>query len=304
VTRRTLESWAASLVSGVVRLLPRRAALLLGGGLGRLLAALDARHVAIASDNLRHAFPDWDDEKVARTARAVYVHFGRVLFDILWMQRRTPAEILRYVEFEGVENAEAAMAAERGILYCTAHIGNWETYAIAHSLAYRPITAVARHLDNPALDARLCAFRTSSGNRVIYKQKALAQMIRALRAGEGVAVLLDQNVQANDGIFVDFFGRPAAATTVAAALAAKTGCTLLPAHAELMPDGRYKLTYDPPVAWTASGDRALDIAGITQEIASRTEEWIRRRPEQWLWMHRRWKTRPRGEAVVGDGAGR
>ncbi len=304
MTRRALESWAAALVSGVVRLLPRRAALLLGGGLGRLLAALDARHVRIASDNLRHAFPDWDDEKVTRTARAVYVHFGRVLLDILWMQGRTSAEILRLVDFEGVENAEAAMAAKRGILYCTAHLGNWEIHAIAHAWAYRPISAVARPLDNKALDARLCAFRTSSGNRVIYKKKALAQMVRALRAGEGVAVLLDQNVQAKDGIFVEFFGRLAATTTVAAALAAKTGCSLIPAHTELLPDGRYRLSYDPPVMWAPSGDRAVDIAGITQELARRTENWIRRRPEQWLWMHRRWKTRPPGEAVLGKGAGR
>ncbi len=130
-----------------------------------------------------------------------------MLLDILWMQGRTSAEILRLVDFEGVENAEAAMAAKRGILYCTAHLGNWEIHAIAHAWAYRPISAVARPLDNKALDARLCAFRTSSGNRVIYKKKALAQMVRALRAGEGVAVLLDQNVQAKDEIFAEFFGR-------------------------------------------------------------------------------------------------
>jgi Kdo2-lipid IVA lauroyltransferase/acyltransferase len=295
--RRTLESWAASLVSALVRLLPRRAALMLGAGLGRALAALDARHVAIACDNLRRAFPAWDEERVGRTARAVYVHFGRVLFDILWMQGRTSTQILPLVEFDGVENAEAAMATKRGILYCTAHLGNWEIHAIAHAWVHRPITAVARPLDNPALDARLCAFRMSSGNTVIYKKKALAQMVRALRAGEGVAVLLDQNVQAKDGIFVEFFGRPAATTTVAAALAAKTGCALVPVHTELLPDGRYRLSYDPPVLWTPSGDRAVDIAGITQELARRTEDWIRRTPEQWLWMHRRWKTRPPGEGA-------
>jgi KDO2-lipid IV(A) lauroyltransferase len=187
------------------------------------------------------------------------------------------------------------MSAKRGVLYCTGHVGNWEVHAIALALAYGPISVLARPLDNPALDARLCAFRTSSGNAVIYKKNALPQIIRALRAGRGVAILLDQNVQAKDGIFVDFFGRPAATTTVAAALAAKTGCTLIPAHSELMPDGRYRLIYDPPVAWTPSGDHDVDVARTTQELARRTEEWIRRRPEQWLWMHRRWKTRPPNE---------
>jgi Kdo2-lipid IVA lauroyltransferase/acyltransferase len=301
VTRQTLEGWAVFLASGVVRLLPRRAALLVGAGLGRLLASLDARHVMIVSDNLRNAFPDWDDAKVTSTARSVYVHFGKVLLDILWMQGRRSAEILRLVDFDGVENAERAMATKRGILYCTAHLGNWEIHAIAHAWVYRPITVVARPLDNPVLDARLCAFRTSSGNKVIYKKKALAQMIRALRGGEGVAVLLDQNVQASDGIFVDFFGRAAATTTVAAALAAKTGCSLVPVHTELMPGGRYKLSYDPPVTWRPSGNREADIAGVTQEIARRTEDWIRRRPEQWLWMHRRWKTRPPGEGAPQPG---
>jgi KDO2-lipid IV(A) lauroyltransferase len=303
LSRRVLESWCAALVSVLVRPLPRKAALWLGAALGRLLAALDRRHVAIASDNLSRAFPDWDETRVARTARAVYLHFGRVLFDILWMEWRTSREILPLVDFEGAANAEGPMADGRGVLYCTGHLGNWEIHAVAHAWVYGPVSVLARPLDNPRLDARLCAFRTRSGNKVIYKRKALSQVIRALRAGEGVAILLDQNVQGSDGIFVDFFGRAAATTTVAAALAAKTGCALVPVHTELMKDGRYKLTYDPPVRWTPSGDRAVDIAGITQELAHRTEDWIRRTPDQWLWMHRRWKTRPPGETALGTGAG-
>jgi KDO2-lipid IV(A) lauroyltransferase len=297
--RRRLETCAAGVVSGLLRVMPRSTALGLGASLGRALAVLDERHVAIARDNLRRAFPDWDPARLDSTARAVYAHFGRMLFDILWMQWRTPREVLRHVDVEGGQHVERAVAAGRGVLYCTGHVGNWEVHAIALSLAYGPISVVARPLDNPALDARLCAFRSSTGNAVIYKRKALSQIIRALRAGRGVAILLDQNVQAKDGIFVDFFGRPAATTTVAAALAAKTGCALIPAHSELMPDGRYRLTYEPPVPWAPSGDHAADIARTTQELARRTEEWIRRRPEQWLWMHRRWKTRPGNESDDG-----
>jgi KDO2-lipid IV(A) lauroyltransferase len=302
VTRRSLESAAVSLVSVLVRPLPRRAALRLGAGLGRLLAALDGRHVAIACDNLRRAFPDWTEERVATTARAVYAHFGRMLLDILWMQGRPAREILSFVDFQGVENALVPLREKRGVLFCTGHLGNWEIHAVAHAWVHGPVHVVARPLDNPALDARLCAFRTSSGNTVIYKRKALAQMIRALRAGQGVAVLLDQNVQESDGIFVDFFGRPAATTTVAAALAAKTGCALVPVNATMGVDGRYTLVYEPAIVWTPTGDRALDVAGVTQEIAHRTEAWIRRTPEQWLWMHRRWKTRPPGEAGPGPAA--
>jgi len=300
--RRRLETLATAAVSALLHVMPRRAALGFGATLGRALASLDRRHVAIARDNLRQAFPDWDGARLEATARAVYVHFGRMLLDILWMQGRPAEEVLRFVEVEGREHVEAAMSAKRGVVYCTGHVGNWEVHAIALALAHGPISVLARPLDNPALDARLCAFRTSSGNEVIYKSKALPRIIRALRAGRGVAILLDQNVQAKDGIFVDFFGRPAATTTVAAALAAKTGCALVPAHSELMPDGRYRLTYDPPVTWAPSGDHAADIARTTQELAYRTEEWIRRRPEQWLWMPRRWKTRPPGDAPAAQPA--
>ncbi len=289
---KRLEAWAAALVGGVVRFLPRRAALGLGGLLGRVLAATDRRHVAIAVDNLRHAFPDWDRGRLEATARAVYAHFGRVLLDILWLQWRSREELLALVDVRGREHVEAAMAAGRGAILCGAHIGNWEVHGIAHGFLFGPIDVVARPLDNPALDARLCAFRAMGGNGVVYKKRALGQVIGAIRAGRGVALLLDQNVQAKDGIFVDFFGRPAATTTVAAALALKTGCALVPSHTELRRDGRYALIYEPPLGWATRGDRDADLAALTQELARRTEAWVRETPEQWLWMHRRWKTQP------------
>ena len=293
--RRRIEACAAAFVGGLVRVLPRRGALGLGSLLGRALAASDRRHVAIAVDNLRHAFPDWAPERLEATARDVYAHFGRVLLDILWLQWRSPEDLLTLVDVRGREHVEAAMAAGRGVVMCGAHIGNWEIHGIAHGLLFGAIDVVARPLDNPALDARLCAFRSMGGNKVVYKRKALAQVIGAIRGGRGVALLLDQNVQAKDGIFVEFFGRPAATTTVAAALALKTGCALVPSHTELRADGRYALVYEPPLAWASGGARDADLAGITQELARRTEAWVRATPEQWLWMHRRWKTQPEPE---------
>jgi KDO2-lipid IV(A) lauroyltransferase len=134
--------------------------------------------------------------------------------------------------------------------------------------------------------------RTMAGNTVIYKQRALARMLRALRGGGGIAILIDQNVQPGDGIFVDYFGRAAATTTVAAALAVKTGCALVPCRTELLKSGRYRLTYAPAVEWSRSGDRTADIACLTQRLTRQIEAWVRETPEQWLWMHRRWKTRP------------
>ncbi|MBI3932485.1 MAG: lysophospholipid acyltransferase family protein [Acidobacteria bacterium] len=297
--RQALEARAASVVSALLAGLPRRVALALGRSFGRLLGDLDRRHVGIAVENLRHAFPEWDEGRLQRTARGVYAHFGRVLFDILWLERRSRPDVLGLVDVVGREHVEAAMAAGRGAVLVTGHIGNWELHGVAHGCLFGRIGVVARPLDNPELDRRLCAFRVAGGNGVIYKQKALAQVLRILRDGGGVAILIDQNVQEQDGIFVDYFGRPAATTTVAAALAVKTGCALLPCHTELRPDGRYRLVYEPAVSWASSGDRQADVARLTQHLTRRIEDWVRETPEQWLWIHRRWKTRPAGTAARG-----
>jgi KDO2-lipid IV(A) lauroyltransferase len=292
--RHRLESAAAAVVSLFLRRLPRRAALGLGRRLGRLWARLDPRHVAIAMDNLRRAFPDWTEERARQTAHAVYEHFGTVMCELLWLPGRRGEEILSFVDAANLEYAEHAETSGRGYIYVCAHFGNWEMHGISHAFrSGRPISVIARHLDNPYLDARLSAVRQMSGNQVVYKEKALGQVMKRLRDGGGVAILIDQNVQEADGIFVDFFGRPAATTTVAAALAVKTGCLVLPAYAELQPDGRYLSSCDPPIEWTPSGDREKDIALLTQKMTAVIEGWIRRRPEQWLWMHRRWKTQPR-----------
>jgi KDO2-lipid IV(A) lauroyltransferase len=220
-----------------------------------------------------------------------------VLLDILWMADRSREDILRLVDVSGGEHVEAARAAGRGALLVTAHVGSWELHGVAHGFLFGPIGVVARPLDNAGLDARLCDFRRRPGNTVIYKQRALPQVMRLLRDNQGVAFLVDQNVQPGDGVFVDFFGRPAATTTAAAALALKTRCAVIPTHTELGEDGRYRLTYEPAIPLPpAGGDRAADVLALTQRLTSAIEGWVRRRPEQWLWLHRRWKTQPGGAA--------
>jgi len=294
--RHRIEAGAAALIAAAVSLLPRRAMLAVGRGLGRLWGALDRRHVEIGRQNLRQAFPDWPEPRIDATARAVYRHFGMVMLDILWLSTRSAEAMLRVVEWDGREHSREAVAAGRGVLYVTAHFGNWEVFGVAHGYHMTPIGVVARPLDNPHLDERLCAFRRASGNTVISKWQALQEVLRLIRSGGGLAVLIDQNVQEKDGIFVDFFGRPAATTTVAAAVALKTGCAVVPVWAELLPSGRYRLHYDAPLRWESHGDRRADIAGLTQALTSRIEQWVRERPEQWLWIHRRWKTRPASSA--------
>jgi len=294
--RFALEDAAARAVAALARRLPRARALAFGGALGRRWGAMDPRHVAIATQNLGHAFPDWDEARRRAVALGVYEHFGRMLLDILWLAPRTRDEVLRHVVVEGGEHVEAAYRGGRGVVFPTAHLGNWEMHGVAHGHLFGPIGVIARPLDNPALDRRLVDFRRSPGNTVIYKRQALGQVMRLLKDNRGVAIVIDQNVQEGDGVFVDFFGRKAATTTVAAALALKTGCALLPGHTELLPDGRYRLSYEPPVVVEPTGDRGADLLRVTQRLTSIIEGWVRRTPEQWLWLHRRWKTRPAGEA--------
>jgi len=282
-------------VSAVVRRLPRRIVLATGRRLGGLWAALDPRHLAIAADTLRQAFPEWDDASVQTTARCVYEHYATVLLDILWMEGRPVAELLALADVEGLEHLKGALAQGIGVVSPLAHLGNWEFQGVTTAPLIGPSAVVARPLDNPALDRRLVSFRASTGNIVIYKQKALPEVLKNLREGRVVGIVVDQNVQAKDGIFVRFFGRPASATTVAAALALKTGCPIVPARCVLRSDGRYRMVYGPPLEWASSGRHAEDLARITQDIASVIEGWVRETPEQWLWLHRRWKTTPSRE---------
>ena len=207
-----------------------------------------------------------------------------------------PAEIVGLVDIVGLEILAAALRERRGVVLATAHIGNWELSGLLLGWLCEPVGVVARPLDNPALDRRLVAFRARSGNTVIYKRQALGAILRMLRAGQGVALVVDQNVQADEGIFVDFFGRKAAATTVAAALAVRLDAPLVMAWVELGPDGRYQFRFTSTRP-RPGAERAAEVERLTQEITRVIEGWIRGAPEQWLWLHRRWKTRPPGEAL-------
>lgn len=289
--RFVLEAKALDVIERVVGRLPRSLVLALGRGLGRLWSDLDARHVRIAADNLRRAFPSWDEPRVLRTARGVYEHFGAMLLDLLWMGTRPAAEALALVDVEGAGHVEAAMSEGRGVLMITGHFGNWELAGLFHGARFGAMGVVARALDNPALDAKLVSLRVRGGNSVIYKQRALQQVLKLIRDGKSIALVIDQNVQ-QGGVFVDFFGRPAASAPVASALTLKTGAPIVPAFCELLPSGRYRMSYGPAIRTRPSGDRDADIARTTQETAAVIESAVRERPEQWLWLHRRWKTQP------------
>jgi len=197
--RFALEARAAAVIQALVRRLPRSWVLALGRMLGRLLADLDPRHVAISTDNMRHAFPAWDEARRLRTARAVYAHFGQTLVDILWMADQPRQRLLALIVEEGRAHVDAARAAGKGVVYVTGHFGNWEFYGMAFGWIGEPVGVVARPLDNPALEERLTVFRTRSGNTVISKRRAIPDILRLLRQGAGVAIVWTRTSRSRTG---------------------------------------------------------------------------------------------------------
>jgi len=293
-----LEALALGAFKGLALLIPRSLFLRMGRGLGSLVATLDRKHLEIAKDNLRRSFPDWTEGQVDRTARGVWIHFGGVMFDLVRILAKGPSVVDPLATIEGREHAEAAHRSPNGVVLITGHFGNWETHGIVHAKHFGSIGVVARPLDNPTLDRAMTALRESAGNEVIEKEHAMIRSMRRLKAAQGVAFVVDQNVQEKEGIFVDFFGRPACTTPFAAKLAIKTGALVLPCRAVMMPDFSYRVIYDPPIDPKNFGTGDAAVLALTQAMMNTTEAWIRANPDQWLWMHRRWHTK---KTLAGPG---
>ena len=289
--RHSLELAAVRVVAAIVRWVPTSLVRPLGTALGLTFYALDRVHRQIADRNLAAAFPQRTPDERRQITRAMFGHFGRVLFELLKFSM-LPAEGMRAaVEFEGEERARAAYAHGRGVLFFTGHFGYWEIHAIVHALGLEPIAVLARALDNPHLHALLEQVRTSTGNTVIYRQGAIRRVLRALQSGQGVAMLIDQHMQSADAIYVEFFERPAATTSMLAALALRTGAPVVPVFALPLPGGRYRMIYEHPVEPPAA-DTPDAIREFTQRCTDVLEMYVRRHPSLWLWMHRRWRDVP------------
>lgn len=277
-------------VSAGVSWMPMSLVRLCGAALGRLVYLLDAGHRRTALGNLAMAFPGRSEAERVRLARAMFSHFGSLLLELLRFGRYTHEQMLAAVEVEGEERAKQALAGGRGALFFTAHFGYWEIHAVAHALRVAPISVLARPLDNPPLHAMLERIRTSTGNSVIYRQGAVRRMLRDLASNKGIALLIDQHLHTPDAVYVDFFQRPAATTSALGALALRTGAAVIPVFALPLPGGRYRLIYEAPVE--PPRDETPDaIRDFTQRCTDVLEMYVRRHPEQWLWMHRRWRER-------------
>ena len=256
----------------------------------RLFYHLVPRQRLIAAYNLRRAFPDKSDDEIVRISREVYRNLGIVAAEFFDIPGITKKNMGKLVEVEGLEHCLKALGKGLGVLFFTAHFGNWELAAAAVSLLVKPVGVIYRPLDSALLDRIVLRGRSATGNIPIPKERAMRPMLRHLKQNGILGILIDQNVAWYEGVFVDFFGRPACTTNGLALLALHTGAPVLPGFMARLPDGRYRLVLGPEVEVIDTGDHEADILANTQRFTKVIEETVRQYPEQWLWIHQRWKT--------------
>ncbi len=292
--KHRLEYFFVQGLFGLFRLLPERGAYRLGEGLGRLVFWMDRRHQKVAMDNLRLAFgAEKSDQELRSIAQRSYQHLGLSLAELARVMVSPPQRVMEWVRIEGLDHFIDAHKKGRGVLYLTAHLGNWELMALTQSLQGYSISVVARPVDNPLLESLLSRLRSRWGNRVLRKGGALREVLKLLKRGETVGFLLDQNVAIDQGVFVNFFGRPACTHKTLALLALKTGAAVLPAFIFREEGNGHRIVVEPPVSLEETGDIETDLVVNTQKFTSLIESYIRKHPDQWLWVHRRWKTQPK-----------
>jgi len=287
--KHRLEYAIVKALIAVVRVMPQAVVDACGAVLGRAFYLVDGAHRRIALRNLAIAFPSRSEPERRAIARAAFTHFGRLLFELLRFATLTPAQMLARVEIDGEERSRAAYAQGKGVLFITGHFGFWELQAMVHAVQAEPVAILARALDNPYLNQLLEDIRQRTGNTVVYRRGTIRRVMRTLQAGHGVAVLIDQHIMGQDALYVDFFQRPAATTSAVAALALRTGAPVLPVFALPIGRGRYRMIYEHAVAPPAA-DAPDAVQQFTQRCTDVLEMYVRRRPELWLWMHRRWRS--------------
>jgi KDO2-lipid IV(A) lauroyltransferase len=293
--RNRVEALIARTVVASLEKSPRRVADRLGGFYARLLDRAIPRLRRSAEQNLCFAYPESDAAWRTKTIDGVFASIGRVLVAFARFPEITAGNVRDWIGYEGFENFERAKARGKGVLFATAHLGNWELSAFAHAWLAEPMGVVVRPLDNPLIDELVEGRRALSGNTLLSKRDFARSILQALKKNEAVGILVDQNSSADFGVFVPFFGKRACSGLTFAKLAARSGAAVIPGFA-VWDAGtrRYVLRFYPEV--TITGDAGSDTAAIQRAV----EAAIREYPDQWLWIHRRWKTRPAGEARMYD----
>jgi len=282
-------------------LVPRTVARSLGAGLARMLFALSSKLRRTAQFNLKLAFPEWSDAQRSATLSGMVRSLGWMAAEFARMPDYTRENIEDIIILDGNENFLEGQRRGKGVLFLTAHMGAWELSSFAHALYGYPLHYMARPLDNKYLDALVNRYRGLSGNAAIFKNESARAVLKILKDAGTIGILADQNTMRGEGVFVDFFGTPACTTTGIARVALHTGAAVVPGYAVWDESiKKYRLCFEPPIDLVRTGDPDRDIHENTQRFAKVTEEIIRKYPEQWVWVHARWKTRPRGESPLYD----
>ncbi len=269
--------------------------------MGKLAYMLAGELRRTATINLRLAFPEKTDEERAQLLRETFDSLGRLLGLFSQMSSRSPDELKQLIEVQGWENVEAAKAVhgERLILY-TGHLGAWELTSFGFSMLEYPFTFLVRRIDNPRIEELVDRVRKKFGNQTMDKLSAARSMLKMLRSGESsIGLLPDLNTLDDEAIFVDFMGVPAATTFVVAKIAVRLKTPLVPVFAPWSEEkGKYLLIVEEPIPVETTGNEEEDVRQLTIKFTQRIENQIRQYPGQWLWVHKRWKTRPPGEPPI------
>jgi len=280
----------------ILEVLPRRIARPLAATAAHVLFLLSPKLRKTAEFNLRLAFPDWTATQRAAVIRKMTRNLGWMVAEFAHLPKYSKQNIEDLVILDGHENFLQGHQQGKGVLYLTGHIGAWELSSFAHALYGYPLHYMARPLDNRKLDQLVNQYRSLSGNRPIFKNESARTMLKVLKDAGTVGILADQNTMREEGVFVDFFGTPACATTGLARVALHTGAAVVPGYVYWDPQlEKYRLRFEPPVELTRTGNTDRDILENTQKFTKVLEQIIRKYPDQWVWLHGRWNTRPPGE---------
>jgi len=282
-------------------LLPRPVARSFAAAVARLLYALLPKLQKTGEVNLRIAFPDWSEAQRKTIVRGMIRNLGWMAAEFARLPKLTKENIEQVVILDGHENFLEGHRRGTGVLYLTGHIGAWELSSFAHALYGYPLHYMARRIDNKKIDALVNGYRCLSGDRPIFKNESARVMLRVLKEAGTVGILADQNTMPEEAVFVDFFGKPASTTTGIARVALHTDAAVVPGYAVWDAAVRkYRLRFEPPVELIRTGDSERDVLENTQKFTKVIEDIIRKYPDQWVWIHGRWNTRPTGESPLYD----
>ncbi len=291
-----LQYMPVALIVRLIGALPRPLARGTGILIGGLVYYLHRRLRRVGMRNLQLAFPEKSKKERRKILRGVYQSLGRLLGEACLFPYYTPENASHVAVYQGFENFEAAEKRGKGVLFLTGHFGGWEVGSFFHSLMGHPMQIVVRPLDNPYVDGLVARYRGLHGNTMIGKQEFARGLIAAMRANATVGILMDTNMTPPQGVFVDFFGIPACTASGMARVAQHTGAAVVPAFTIWDPVLRkYRVEFDPALDLVRSGNDEADAVANTALFTKVIEQYVRRYPDQWLWVHRRWKTRPPGE---------